>query len=94
MKIMNSEDMDEIGMTRQQKDALEIRSYLHDRALMQYGDQLEASGKGLPELLSLSTLDLSSQYGMKRGHIARFMDRTKCSAPQILCQHYIIPVPT
>lgn len=43
---------------------------------MQYGDKLELSGRSLPELLSLSTADLSSQFGMKRGHIARFMDRT------------------
>ncbi|KAK9276743.1 hypothetical protein L1049_006279 [Liquidambar formosana] len=80
LKIMNSEDMDAINMTRQQKDALEIRSYLHDRALMQYGDKLEASGKGLPEILNLSTADLSSQFGMKRGHMARFMDRTSACA--------------
>jgi hypothetical protein len=76
LKIMNSDDMNAINMTQQQKDALEIRSYLHDRALMQYGDKLEASGKGLPELLNLSNTDLSSQFGMKRGHQARFMDRT------------------
>ncbi|KZV50030.1 hypothetical protein F511_12904 [Dorcoceras hygrometricum] len=76
LKVMNSEDMDHIGMTRQHKDALEIRSYLHDRALMQYGDVLEASGKCLAELLGMSNTDLSSQFGLKRGHIARFMDRT------------------
>ncbi|KAJ6891285.1 hypothetical protein NC651_024704 [Populus alba x Populus x berolinensis] len=82
LKIMNSEDTDAMNMTRQQKDALEIRSYLHDRALLQYGDKLEASGKCLPELLSLSTGDLSSHFGMKRGHIARFMDRTgACEDP-------------
>ncbi|KAK4430126.1 Peroxiredoxin-like 2A [Sesamum alatum] len=91
LKIMNSEDMDEIGMTRQQKDALEIRSYLHDRALMQYGDQLEASGKGLPELLSLSAVDLSSQFGMKRGHIARFMDRNSACAADPLPEPYTVP---
>ncbi|GFZ00185.1 hypothetical protein Acr_13g0015840 [Actinidia rufa] len=81
LKIMNSGDMDAINMTRQQKDALEIRCYLHDRALMLYGDKLEASGKGLPELLGLSNAELYAQYGMKRGHIARFMDRTNpCAA--------------
>lgn len=63
---------------------MEIRSYLHDRALIQYGDKLEASGKCLPELLSLSIGDISSQFGMKRGHIARFMDRTgACADPSI-----------
>ncbi|KAL3578597.1 hypothetical protein D5086_020101 [Populus alba] len=45
-------------------------------------DKLEASGKCLPELLSLSTGDLSSHFGMKRGHIARLMDRTgACEDP-------------
>ncbi|KAK6157751.1 hypothetical protein DH2020_011999 [Rehmannia glutinosa] len=91
LKVMNSEDMDDIGMTRQQKDAIEIRSYLHDRALMQYGDQLEASGKGLPELLSLSNVELSSQFGMKRGHIARFMDRTSACAADPLPESYTLP---
>ncbi|XVE74417.1 hypothetical protein DITRI_Ditri12bG0015500 [Diplodiscus trichospermus] len=82
LKIMNSEDMDAINMTQHQKDALEIRTYLHDRALIQYGDRLEASKKCLPELLNLSTEDLSSQFGMKRGHIARFTDRINpCTDP-------------
>ncbi|CAI9779280.1 unnamed protein product [Fraxinus pennsylvanica] len=80
LKIINSEDMDEMGMSQQHKDALEIRSYLHDRALLQYGDKLEASGKCLPELLSLSVADLSSQLEMKRGHVARFLDRTSACA--------------
>ena len=49
---------------------------------MQYGDRLEASKKCLPELLALSTEDLSSQFGMKRGHIARFTDRINpCTEP-------------
>ncbi|GMJ13418.1 hypothetical protein HRI_005011000 [Hibiscus trionum] len=82
LKIMNSEDMDAINMTQHQKDALEIRTYLHDRALMQYGDKLEASRRCLPELLSLRTEELSSQFGMKRGHIARFTDRSNsCTDP-------------
>ncbi|GJZ48927.1 putative U-box domain-containing protein 42 [Tanacetum coccineum] len=76
LKIMNSEDMSAINMTQQQKDALEIRSYLHDRSLMQYADKLEVSGKCLAELLNLASSDLSAQFTMKRGHIARFMDRT------------------
>ncbi|XP_060669066.1 uncharacterized protein LOC107429117 isoform X1 [Ziziphus jujuba] len=80
LKIMNSEDMNAINMTQEQKDALEIRAYLHERSLMQYGDKFESSGKSLPELLSLSSGDLSSQFGMKRGHIARFMDRTSACA--------------
>lgn len=64
------------------QDALTIRSYLHDRALMQYADKLEASGKCLPELLHLTGGDLLSQFGMKRGHIARFLERTaSCTEP-------------
>ncbi|KAF2312762.1 hypothetical protein GH714_039938 [Hevea brasiliensis] len=47
LKIMSAEDMDAINMTQRQKDALEIRSYLHDRALMQssinYDKSLEQS---------------------------------------------------
>ncbi|THG10573.1 hypothetical protein TEA_005658 [Camellia sinensis var. sinensis] len=62
LKLMKSEDMDAINMTQQQKDALEMRSYLHDRALMQYGDKLEDSGKSLAKLLELSNDDLSAQF--------------------------------
>ncbi|CAM8956119.1 hypothetical protein QQ045_016003 [Rhodiola kirilowii] len=80
LKIMNSEDMEAINMTRLQKDALEIRTYLHDRALIEYGDKLEASEQGLPVLLNLSPSELSSQFGMKRGHVARFTDRTTACA--------------
>ncbi|KAL1807838.1 hypothetical protein ACET3Z_024828 [Daucus carota] len=76
LKIMNSDDMKVINMTQQQKDALELRSYVHDRALMQYADKLEASQKCLPELLNLSSADLYLQFGMKRGHLARFIQRT------------------
>lgn len=57
------------------QDALEIRSYLHDRSLMEYADRLEDSRKSLAELLGTSTLVLSSDFGMKRGHVARFIDR-------------------
>uniref|UniRef100_A0A1D1Y8W1 Peroxiredoxin-like 2A n=1 Tax=Anthurium amnicola TaxID=1678845 RepID=A0A1D1Y8W1_9ARAE len=76
LKMMNSWDMELLGMTLRQKDALEIRSYLHDRSLMQYADVLEASRQSLSELLNLSTSVLSSQFSMKRGHVARFVDRT------------------
>jgi hypothetical protein len=65
------------------QNAVEIRSYLHDRALMQYGDKLESDGRSLPELLGLSIEDLSSQVGMKRGHIARFMDKTGACTDQL-----------
>lgn len=37
---------------------------------------MEASRKCLPELLNLSMGDLSAHFGMKRGHVVRFMDRT------------------
>ncbi|KAI7981766.1 Ankyrin repeat-containing protein [Camellia lanceoleosa] len=75
LKLMKLEDMDAINMTQQQKDALEMRSYLHNRALIQYGDKLESSGKCLQELLGLSADEISSQFGMKRGHVARFIEK-------------------
>ncbi|CAJ1931773.1 unnamed protein product [Sphenostylis stenocarpa] len=75
LKIMSSEEMDLLHMTQQQKDALGIRSYLHDRSLMQYADKMEDCGKNLAELINLSTTDLSTQFEMKRGHIARFVNR-------------------
>ncbi|ONK68241.1 uncharacterized protein A4U43_C05F9160 [Asparagus officinalis] len=89
VKMMNSEDMDSMKLTRQQKDALEIRSYLHDRSLMIYADRLEASEKSLVELLNTNIAVLSSQFGMKRGHIARFIDRT--SACRISMPPYLTP---
>lgn len=61
------------------KNALELRIYLHDRALMEHAEKLEASNKSLTELLGLSTIVLSSQFSMKRGHVARFIDRTRTS---------------
>ncbi|CAL5359634.1 unnamed protein product [Camellia sinensis] len=86
--LMKSEDMDAINMTQQEKDALEIRSYLHDRALIQYGDKLESFGKSLQELLELSTDEISSQLGVKKGHIARFIEKgtSNSSAPDPLQQ--------
>ncbi|KAI7981785.1 Protein ACCELERATED CELL DEATH 6 [Camellia lanceoleosa] len=88
LKLMKSEDMDAINMTQHEKDALEIRSYLHDRALIQYGDKLESFGKSLQELLELSTDEISSQFGMKKGHIARFIEKgtSNSSAPDPLQQ--------
>ncbi|KAK1297777.1 hypothetical protein QJS10_CPB15g01090 [Acorus calamus] len=79
LKMMNSDDMDRVAMTHQQKDALEIRTYLHDRFLMRYADKLEASGKPLAELLNYNTTILSSQYGMVRGQAARFGTQSKLS---------------
>ncbi|GAA0157284.1 hypothetical protein LIER_14587 [Lithospermum erythrorhizon] len=75
LKLMNPEDMDAMNMTQKQKDVLGIRSYLHDRAMMQYADKLEETGKSLTELLNLSTVELSTMFVMKRGHIARFTNR-------------------
>ncbi|XP_047324721.1 thioredoxin-like protein AAED1, chloroplastic [Impatiens glandulifera] len=91
LKLMNAEDMDSINMTQQQKDALEIRKYLHDRVLMQYSDKLEASRLSLPELLSLATGDLLSQFGMKRGHIARFTNRAASCSTDPLPSSFTLP---
>lgn len=76
LKMMRSQDMDALQFTPQQRDALLLRVHLHDRSLMEYADQLEASGIGLPNLLNISPSVLSSGYGMKRGHVARFFDRS------------------
>ena len=65
------------------QDALEIRTYLHDRNLMEYADALEASGKTLAELLHSNSNDLSTDYHMKRGHVARFLDRGSACAIQL-----------
>ncbi|KAL2349084.1 hypothetical protein Fmac_003084 [Flemingia macrophylla] len=43
---------------------------------MQYADKMEDCEKSLSELINLSTTDLSTQFEMKRGHIARFVNRT------------------
>ncbi|XP_076909839.1 uncharacterized protein LOC143567259 [Bidens hawaiensis] len=91
LKIMNSEDMIALNMTQQQKDALEIRSYLHDRALMQYADKLEASKNCLAELLNLATSDLATKFSMKRGHIARFMDRGSQCEPDPIPHSFSLP---
>lgn len=46
---------------------------------------MEASGKSLPELLNLNTSVLASKFGMRRGHITRFVDRTvACGLPMPL----------
>ncbi|XP_076914331.1 uncharacterized protein LOC143573296 [Bidens hawaiensis] len=91
LKIMNSEDMIALNMTQQQKDALEIRSYLHDRALMQYADKLEASGNCQAELLNLAASDLATKFSMKRGHIARFMDRGSQCEPDPIPRSFSLP---
>ncbi|CAM6017906.1 unnamed protein product [Sphagnum balticum] len=75
LKMMSPYDMDLLHLTQLQRDALELRIYLHDRSLMQYADKLEASGRNLSELLNTQPSVLTSEYGMKRGHLARFVDR-------------------
>ncbi|CAM6064829.1 unnamed protein product [Sphagnum tenellum] len=75
LKMMSPNDMDLLHLTQLQRDALELRIYLHDRSLMQYADKLEASGRNLSELLNTQPSVLTSEYGMKRGHVARFVDR-------------------
>ncbi|KAJ7554293.1 hypothetical protein O6H91_06G134000 [Diphasiastrum complanatum] len=87
LKMMNAEDMDTVELTQQQRDAIEIRTYLHDRSLMEYADTLEASGKSLPELLNTSPTVLTSQYGMKRGHVVRFIDRASACGVVLPVNH-------
>ncbi|KAJ8548061.1 hypothetical protein K7X08_021297 [Anisodus acutangulus] len=92
LKIMNADDMNELNMTQRQKDALEIRSYMHDRALTQYEDKLEESGNSLTELLNLSTVDLTSKFGMKRGHVACFTDKTAAFGRDSFSEAYNLEV--
>ncbi|KAE8730024.1 DNA-directed RNA polymerase 1B [Hibiscus syriacus] len=54
-----SEEGSENQVIEPSEDALEIRTYLHDRSLLQYGYKLEASRKCLPQLLNLSSKELS-----------------------------------
>ncbi|KAL2633383.1 hypothetical protein R1flu_004862 [Riccia fluitans] len=75
LKKMTASDMDSLRLTEAERDALELRLYLHDRNLMQYGNVLESSGERLRELLNISPSELVSNYGMRRGHVARFHDR-------------------
>lgn len=65
------------------QDALELRTYLHDRLLMEYADTLEASGKNLQELLIAKPSELTKEYKMKRGHVARFLDKKSNSTIQL-----------
>jgi len=83
LKMMTPEDMDLLQLTQFHRDALEIRTYLHDRSLMQYADALEKSGKTLHELLETSPETLMSDYHMKRGHVARFIDRASACSIQL-----------
>ncbi|KAG0615394.1 hypothetical protein M758_5G037900 [Ceratodon purpureus] len=73
------------------KDALEIRTYLHDRLLMEYADALEASGKNLQELLTTSPTELHTAYKMRRGHVARFLDRGSVCKPIQMPKHLVLP---
>ena len=65
------------------QDALELRIYLHDRSLMEYADRLEGSGISLIDLISTSPSLLVSQYGMRRVHVARFIDRSMACGIQM-----------
>eukprot|EP00249_Psilotum_nudum_P011137 c22984_g3_i2 orf=148-1458(+) len=76
MKLMRAEDIAIHGLDPRCWDALQIRTYLHNRSLMQYAQRMEDTGKSLSELLSTSPSVLISECGMKRGHVARFIDRT------------------
>ncbi|KAI5081237.1 hypothetical protein GOP47_0004420 [Adiantum capillus-veneris] len=91
LKMMSADDMDALNFSQKQRGALELRAYLHDRMLMQYADKLEASGKALSELLTSSPTTLSAEFGMKRGHVARFVDRA--SACAIIMPPNLAPVP-
>ncbi|XP_024535071.1 uncharacterized protein LOC9657391 [Selaginella moellendorffii] len=75
LKSMTKNDMKSLGLTKQQQNALELRAFLDDRGLFQYADALEATGKTLADLRRGSSSVLSTRYGMKKGHAARFMEQ-------------------
>jgi hypothetical protein len=50
---------------------------------MQYADKLESLHKSLPELLNTNPTELTAQYGMRRGHVARFVDRSSACGIQL-----------
>ncbi|XP_020700188.1 uncharacterized protein LOC110112333 [Dendrobium catenatum] len=77
LKMMSSDDMERFKLTKQQKDAMELRKHLHDQSLMQYADKMEASKLSLQNLLSMSNATLSSQFNMKKAHISRFISKGK-----------------
>ncbi|CAM6081559.1 unnamed protein product [Calypogeia fissa] len=83
LKMINAADMEALQLTDEQRDALELRTYLHDRSLMQYADNLESLHKSLPELLNTNPTVLTGQYGMRRGHVARFVDRSSACGIQL-----------
>ncbi|XP_024375270.1 uncharacterized protein [Physcomitrium patens] len=83
LKVMSKEDMNTLQLSQLQRDALELRTYLHDRLLMEYADTLEASGKNLQELLIAKPSELTKEYKMKRGHVARFLDKKSNSTIQL-----------
>ncbi|KAG0452040.1 hypothetical protein HPP92_026164 [Vanilla planifolia] len=70
LKIVTAEDLDLLKLTQQQKDALELRKYLHDRSLMQYADKMEDAGLTVSKLLKMRAIALSSQFSMRRAHVA------------------------
>ncbi|CAK9268961.1 unnamed protein product [Sphagnum jensenii] len=76
LKMMQAEDMEAIDLTDPQRDALELRIYLHDRSLMEYADKMEQAGKNLPELLITSPAELTSLFGMRKADVSRFTDRS------------------
>jgi hypothetical protein len=73
------------------QDALEIRTYLHDRLLMEYAGALEGSGKNLQELLTTSPTELTTEYKMRRGHVARFLDRGSACKPIQMPKDLVLP---
>ncbi|KAG0629588.1 hypothetical protein M758_1G115100 [Ceratodon purpureus] len=74
IKVIGLEDMEALGLDDAQRDALELRIYLHNRSLMKYAEKMEASGVGLIDLMSMKPADLASKFGMRKTHVTTFVD--------------------
>uniref|UniRef100_A0A7I4DAF2 Peroxiredoxin-like 2A n=1 Tax=Physcomitrium patens TaxID=3218 RepID=A0A7I4DAF2_PHYPA len=74
IKMIDAEDMEALELTDAQRDALELRIYLHNRSLLQYADSMEGSGIGLIDLMSMKPADLVSKFGMRKSHVSTFID--------------------
>ncbi|XP_024372646.1 uncharacterized protein [Physcomitrium patens] len=83
LKIIRADDMDALNLTDIQRDALELRIYLHNRSLMKYAERLEASGIGLIDLISMKPSELATKFRMRRNHVTTFVDTTMSCAIQL-----------
>ncbi|KAG0618966.1 hypothetical protein M758_4G105200 [Ceratodon purpureus] len=83
LKVIGAEDMEALDLTDAQRDALELRIYLHNRSLMKYADRMEASKIGLIDLMSMKPSELASKFKMRKTHVATFVDTSLACGIQL-----------